>query len=211
MNKQNNDNENELEIILASYSRARRDLLKKIGFKFKAVSTNVREKIFKDPIRSVLENSKLKALKACEMGYRGIIIGVDTVVYIDDIILGKPRDIDEAFKYLKMLSGREHKVYSGITIYNTHSGKIVQDYEETIVHFRELSDEEIKWYITTGEPLEKAGGYSIQGYASIFIDYIKGCYYNVVGLPLVKLFKLLSEVGINPYRHIEIQHKTPSI
>lgn len=120
-----------------------------------------------------------------------VVIGVDTIVTLDDKVLGKPKDEADAFKMLKALSGRWHEVYSGITLKESQKGKAVSDYLCTKVKFSDLTDEEIMHYISTGEYSGKAGAYAIQGYAGIFIEEICGCFYNVVGLPLNKLNRML--------------------
>ena len=112
-------------------------------------------------------------------------------------ILGKPKDENEAFDMLKLLSGNTHQVYSGIAIINNKTGNINRDFVCTDVKFDNLSDEQIKKYIENGEYKDKAGAYGIQGYGGIFVEEIHGCYYNVVGLPLNKLSKMLKGMGVN--------------
>ena len=122
-----------------------------------------------------------------------IIISADTIVTLDNMILGKPKDEEDAFKILKSLQGRKHSVYSGIVVINTAKNVIKQESLATEVTFSEISDDEILEYIKTGEPLDKAGAYGIQGIGGIFVKEIKGCYYNVVGLPLNRLKFMLKE------------------
>lgn len=126
-----------------------------------------------------------------------LIIGCDTVVSFNGKILGKPKDDKEAFNMLKMLSGNSHKVYSGIAVVNNSTGDIKKEFVCTKVNFSVLSDEEIEKYIETGEHKDKAGAYGIQGCGGIFVEEIHGCYYNVVGLPLNKLSKMLKGMGVN--------------
>ena len=123
-----------------------------------------------------------------------IIIGADTIVSLDGKILGKPKDKDDAYNMLYSLSGNVHKVYTGIVVINTETQSILKDFVETKVFFSKLTDEEINAYIDTGDPFDKAGAYGIQGKAGIFIEKIEGCYYNVVGLPLNKLNKMIKKV-----------------
>lgn len=126
-----------------------------------------------------------------------LIIACDTVVSFDGKILGKPKDDKEAFHMLKMLSGNTHNVHSGIALLNTITGDLKKEFVSTEVKFSVLSDEKIAKYIETGEHRDKAGAYGIQGYGGIFVEEIHGCYYNVVGLPLNKLSKMLKEMGVN--------------
>ena len=111
--------------------------------------------------------------------------------------MGKPRDVSVARDYLRRLSGRVHRVITGLAIIDAGSGKEVYDYEVTEVKFRELSDKEIELYVSSGEPLDKAGAYGIQGFACLFVEWIRGDFYNIVGLPLFKLSLLLREFGVD--------------
>lgn len=128
-----------------------------------------------------------------------IIIAADTIVVLDDIILGKPKDRNDAFQILSLLNGKEHNVITGISIIEANSNKKIVDYELTKVRFRHLSEKQINRYIKTEEPMDKAGAYGIQGCGQILIERIDGCYSNVVGLPLGKLDYLL-----NRFFNIEI-------
>lgn len=123
-----------------------------------------------------------------------IIIAADTIVTIDGKVLGKPNDKKEAFEMLKNLSNRTHFVYTGLVLINKKSNKVLKDSVCTEVKFSKLSDEDINKYIETNEPMDKAGAYGIQGKGGIFVEEIKGCYYNVVGLPLNRLRKMLLEI-----------------
>lgn len=172
-------------IVLASQSPRRRELLKYITEDFKAVSSDVDESLPKgiSPADAVLYLSKIKAEPFRNKG--DIIIGADTVVAIDNEILGKPADTDDAEKMLKHLSGREHSVFTGVTIL---AGDETRSFcVETRVKFFSLSDEDIDRYISTGEPMDKAGAYGIQGYGSLLVERISGDYFNVVGLPVSRL------------------------
>ena len=128
----------------------------------------------------------------------GIVIGADTVVSIDEHILGKPTDEEDAVRMLKLLSGRTHQVYTGVHVIGVSSGKSRErgDVECTDVRFRELTDSMIHRYIATKEPLDKAGAYAIQGRGSVLIAGICGCYFNVVGLPIYKLSLILEDYGL---------------
>lgn len=126
---------------------------------------------------------------------KGVIITADTIVTLDGEILGKPKNPSDAFYMLKKLSGRTHTVYTGFAVCNTENQACVKGYEKTRVTFRELGEAEIKRYIATGSPLDKAGAYGIQDdYGAVFVKKISGCYYNVVGLPLTRIYEALSGV-----------------
>lgn len=190
-----------MKLFLASTSERRKELLERLTDNFYIESSNFDETtvIFRrncaDYVMDLAEG------KACSTGLRleeeGIVIGCDTVVFADNKVLGKPHDKADAFDMLKLLSGRTHQVYSGIALYNTFSKKLVRDYVITDVTFSSLSDETIIKYIDTGEPMDKAGAYGIQGFGGVFVERINGCYYNVVGLPINKLNSMLRDMGVN--------------
>jgi septum formation protein len=122
------------------------------------------------------------------------VIAADTVVVAEGVILGKPQDAEEAVKMLKQLSGKTHKVLTGIAI--AYAGEIFAEVCETKVVFRDLSEDEIKQYVATGEPLDKAGAYGIQGKGAVLVEKIDGCYNNVVGLPLTRMQLILAKLGV---------------
>ena len=185
-----------MKVILASQSPRRRDLLLSIGCHFETFSPNVDESILEGetPEFTAERLSLLKAESASKHFTDALIVAADTLVIIDGNIFGKPGDADEARVMLNMLNGREHKVITGLTI--VYNSKIMTATETTTVFFRNLSEDDIEAYISTGEYLGKAGGYAIQGYASLFIECIVGDYFNVVGLPLQRLSRMLEEIGI---------------
>jgi septum formation protein len=185
-----------MQVILASASPRRRDLLSLIGCKYKIFSPNADETIFEGetPESACGRLSLLKAKSALEHFPEALIIAADTLVIIDSKIFGKPRDADEAKEMLNILNGREHEVITGLTI--IHSGQSITETESTAVHFRKLSSDDIEAYISTNEFQGKAGAYAIQGYGSLFIERIEGDYFNVVGLPLQRLSRMLEKVGI---------------
>lgn len=176
-------------IILASQSPRRRELLKYITEDFKAVSSDVDESLPSgiSPSDAVLYLSKIKAEPF--KNKNDIVIGADTVVALDDKILGKPVDENDAYSMLKMLSGKEHSVFTGVTVF--HGDVQKSFFVETRVKFFDLSDNDIKKYIMTGEPMDKAGAYGIQGYGSLLVEKIDGDYFNVVGLPISMLNKIV--------------------
>jgi len=190
-----------MTIILASTSERRKELLKRIipDFKIKASDFDEDSISFNgDCIKYVESLSLGKAQNvANQTDEAAIIIGCDTIVYHNNKVLGKPGNEEDAFKMLTSLSRDKHMVYSGVSIINTQTNRIVQDYVCTEVYFSKLSKDQINRYIKSGEPMDKAGAYGIQGYGGIFVEKIHGCYYNVVGLPINKLYSLLGDMGVN--------------
>lgn len=186
-----------MPIYLASKSPRRRKLLKQLNLKFKSFSVDIEELLHKNekPSHAVLRLSKEKLEAAKGMKNNGIIITADTIVVLDKKIIGKPVNKKDAFRILKMLSGKTHNVYTGYSVYNQYNNKTISEYEKTEVTFRHLSDEEINDYIKGGSPMDKAGAYGIQDdFGAVFIKKINGCYYNVVGLPLAKLYHALLRI-----------------
>ncbi len=182
--------------VLASKSPRRRELLKKIGVQAELMTANVDESTIKDlpPENTVTELALLKATDVAKY-FRGdtYVIGADTVVCVDGEILGKPKNIEDAKRMLRLLSGRSHEVYTGYCVVHCKSGVAISKYEKTEVFFKELSDREIDAYIKTREPMDKAGAYGIQEKGSLFIEKIDGDYFNVVGLPVCALAKLFHD------------------
>ncbi len=186
-----------IPIFLASKSPRRRKLLKQLNLKFKSFSVDMDEKVHLDetPSNAVIRLSKEKLNLAKAKVKDGIVITADTIVVLDKTILGKPINRKDAFRILKLLSGRTHIVYTGYSIYNSRNDKMISEHEKTEVTFRDLTDEEIDDYISGGSPMDKAGAYGIQDdFGAVFIKKINGCYYNVVGLPLAKFYHALIRV-----------------
>ncbi len=184
------------EIILASGSPRRREIMTELKIPFRVVVSDAEEHIEENcpPYLAVEQLSLLKAADVAKsQSKNALVIGADTVVVLDGEILTKPADAADAERMLRALSGREHSVLTGISVVRCRDGKAVSVCEETKVRFRALSDEEIKLYVATGEPLDKAGAYGIQGFGSLFTEKIDGDYFNVVGLPVCRLAKLLAE------------------
>ncbi len=182
---------NSIPIYLASKSPRRKKLLKQLNLKFKTLNVDVDETIHnnENPVKAVTRLSKEKLNYAKEKIKNGIVITADTIVVLNNKKLGKPVDKKDAFRILKLLSGKTHYVYTGFSIYNSINNKTITDYEKTEVTFRELTDQEINEYISGGSPMDKAGAYGIQDdFGAVFIKKINGCYYNVVGLPLAKFY-----------------------
>lgn len=193
----------EKHIILASQSPRRRDLLQQIGITFSQIDANANEedvtsKLNGHPPSYIAQTlSREKALSAkLTTGDNAIIISADTIVVLDDQVLGKPKNEADAARMLSMLSGRTHHVITGVTLLDTSSGKTLTQSSITEVVFAKLSQREIEDYVKTKEPLDKAGAYGIQGKAAAFIKRINGCYFNVVGLPLSLLKEMLAEFGV---------------
>lgn len=194
-----------MKIVLASSSPRRKQLLKQMGLKFDIITSNIEENI---PQGLEIERipEELAYNKAIDVASRvkqpAIIIGADTVV-IKDGILGKPKDKEEARQMLYRLQGQTHRVITGLALVNQQTGEVQKGYEKTLVEMAPLTIREIEYYVKTGEPMDKAGGYGIQGLAGIFISGIQGCYFNVMGLPIHRLWNMLKNFGINVYNDIE--------
>ena len=184
------------QFILASSSPRRAQILtrEKVRFEIKIPDSSEEENTFSDPVTHVLELSRRKAQSVADEVEDGIILGADTIVVLEGEILGKPKNKNGALSILKKLSGRMHQVYTGITLINKSTGKMISDYDVTKVKFNQLDEEEILNYIATGEPMDKAGAYGIQGMGSFLVDHIEGSLDNVIGLPTEKLQEMLSRI-----------------
>jgi len=181
------------ELILASQSPRRRELMRLLGHPFRCVSPHVEEFSVpgETPAEHVVRLSLLKAREAAAREERGTVIGSDTVVVLDGDILEKPESDDDAFAMLSRLQGRTHAVYSGFAIRDAVTGEEYAGYEITEVSMRHMDADLIRKYIATGEPRDKAGAYGIQGYGAALITAVRGCYFNVMGLPLSRLMDAL--------------------
>jgi len=190
------------QLILASQSPRRYELLLAAGFEFSVVSVQISEipnenlnltdqiqQLAQDKARALVESGKLSKSK----GY--LILSADTVVVLDDHILGKPKDLFEAEVFLRQLSGRMHRVITGLCLWDLDSGRVHLAHATANVHFRKLTDGEIKAYAQSGEGLDKAGAYGAQGQARQFIEKIEGDEQTVIGLPIRLLIQLLNENG----------------
>ncbi|ASJ12926.1 Maf-like protein [Thermococcus thioreducens] len=181
-------------LVLASASPRRREILARFIDRFEVIPSRASEECnLEDPTEYALELARRKAWEVYER-VGGTVIGADTVVSIDGRILGKPRSEEEAYEMLKTLSGGVHMVITGYCI--VHEGKEISGAVVTEVKFRELDDELIWAYVRTGEPMDKAGAYGIQGKAGLFVEWIRGDYYNVVGFPLEIVWRL-RELGFD--------------
>lgn len=183
-----------MRLILASSSPRRIELLKKLGLEFEIIPSNVVEpspSLEEDPVTFVKSLSFLKAYNVYQLVKEGIVLGVDTIVEINNLILGKPKDRDEARFMLKLLSGNIHRVITGFTIIDSMRQRSISDIAITAVKFRRLGNEDIENYLDKEEYADKAGAYAIQDFGSTLIEYIKGCYYNVVGFPVERIMGAL--------------------
>lgn len=187
-----------MKYVLASASERRQELLHRIinDFDVKVSHFDEDTVLFNGNIEEYVVNlAKGKALSTKNsLKEDAIIIAGDTVVVLDNKILGKPKNEEDAYRMLKELSGKTHRVYSGIVVINMYNNKTEEAALYTEVKISNLTDSEILNYIKTGEPLDKAGAYGIQGYGGVFVEGINGCYYNVVGLPLNLLNKMINKV-----------------
>ena len=186
-------------IILASGSKARRKLLVQIGLKFRVIESRSREsrELRGNCADLVVRNALRKARDVASRLDTGIVIAADTVVLVGRKIIGKPKNLKDARLTLKLLSKKPQWVYSGIAVIDIDNGRTYTDHEKTKVYMYPLSDAQISNYFRKVSPLDKAGSFDIQGMGGAFIDRIEGCFYNVVGLPLAKLAKILSRTGID--------------
>ena len=188
-----------MDIILASNSPRRRELLGQMGIKgFKVAAPDVDETVEGNlhPAQ-IVEELSLRTAKAAaaKNGGDGLIIAADPVVALEGAVLGKPHSEEDAFSMLSALSGNRHDVYTGVTV--MLGGRVVTEHERTTVTFRDVEPEEILAYIATGEPMDKAGAYGIQGRGALLVSGIQGDYCNVVGLPVYRLGRILAGLGVN--------------
>jgi len=169
----------------------------RLGIPFEAVDPgDIDEATEGRPEDVVRVNSLAKAKGVADRLGEGIVVGADTIVVKDDKILGKPSSPSEAEEMLRSLEGSVHRVLTGLTVMDADSRRVRSEVVETLVWMLPLSEDEIGAYISTGEPMGKAGGYAIQGFGGILVEGIQGCYYNVVGLPISKLSSILRDFGV---------------
>ncbi|MDD3520590.1 MAG: Maf family protein [Actinomycetota bacterium] len=200
---------NKIKIILASKSPRRADILNKLNINFEVITPTLKdEKLFDAPDETVIYNSLDKAKNIAsyvkikksdffgERDFKDIVIaGFDTVVFLDGKFFLKPKDKEEAREFLKIFSGRTHKVYSGISLISISGKSILSDYDVTDVTFNRLSDKDIDDYLNKENVLDKAGAYNLDGYGCILIKKIEGCFYNVAGLPVYKFLAMIKNLG----------------
>ena len=183
-----------LPLILASGSPRRRELLDLMGLTYTVETPDADESFSGRPSETVMEISRRKAAAVAARHSDSIIIAADTLVFADSI-LGKPHMPERAKEMLRSLAGNWHHVYTGITVINTRSGRVLRNVDKTRVHLVPMTEQEIDAYVATGEPLDKAGAYGIQGMGGMFVDRIDGSYSNVVGLPMSMLRTMLAQAS----------------
>jgi septum formation protein len=184
------------KIVLASASPRRAELLRQVGLEFEVMVSEVEETLTPglEPAAQVELFALRKANAVAAALDRGIVIGADTVVVQGGRVLGKPVDAQEAVEMLQLLQGKGHEVYTGVALVDARSSVKLVEHVMTRVFFNAMSEESIRRYVATGEPLDKAGAYAVQGRAALFINRLEGCYYNVVGLPLARLATMLKKL-----------------
>lgn len=183
------------KLVLASGSPRRREILEHLGFEFTVRPVDIDESPLEDesPPDHVLRLARSKAHAAARAGE--LALGADTIVVEAGEQLGKPRDAADAKRMLERLSGKEHHVYTGVALCDPDRALQLAVVESTRVRFAKLSASEIDWYVETGEPLDKAGAYAVQGYGSLFVEAVHGSYSSVVGLPIATTYRLLRQAG----------------
>jgi len=189
--------EGSIPFVLASASPRRKMLLEMIGLRHTVMLPSFEEESVDcdvPPVR-VLKLAREKAHEVKTSVARGVVLGADTLVVHGGRILEKPSSREDAVSMLSLLSNNWHEVYTGLHLIDVDTGRDACGYEVTRVRFRDICDTEIDVYLETGEPMDKAGSYGIQGFGAVFIDRIEGCYFNVVGLPLTRLMMLLHKLG----------------
>ncbi len=180
------------KLILASGSPRRKELLTAVGWEFEAITAGIDESVMpgEDPATYVQRLAKSKAEAVTAKMDHGLVLGADTTVVVNGQILGQPTDDDDAKRMLQLLNDKWHEVLTGVAVLRVGAESRVA-YETTRVRFAEMSDQEIDWYVSTGEPRGKAGAYGIQGAAGLFIKEIQGDYFNIVGLPIRLVYELI--------------------
>lgn len=184
-----------MNIILASASPRRKEILENVNVKFTVVASNIDEVILDNepPKELVMRLAFEKCMDVARKNEDALVIGADTIVVMDDQILGKPKNEEDACNMIELLSNKKHQVITGISLINLSLDKKVIDYVVSEVTFKDLSKETIRDYINTKESLDKAGAYGIQGYGSLLVESISGDYFNIVGLPISRISDLLKE------------------
>ena len=182
-------------LILASGSPRRAEILNAVGWQFEAITAGIDEtrRPHEQPVDYVQRLAREKADAVGAKLERGLVLGADTTVVVDEHLLGQPTDDDDARRMLRLLSGKWHDVLTGVALVRI-GGDTKVDYERTRVRFAEMSEAEIDWYVASGEPKGKAGAYGIQGKAALFIEQIEGDYLNIVGLPIRLVYEMRSQI-----------------
>ncbi|PIM74732.1 nucleoside triphosphate pyrophosphatase [Fusobacterium polymorphum] len=183
-------------MILASNSQRRQEILKDAGFNFRVITSNIEEISDKENvIERILDIAEKKLEQIAKNNVNEFILAADTVVELNKNIFGKPKDRKEAFKFLKTLSGKIHKVITAYVFKNISKNILIREVVISEVKFFDLDDETINWYLDTGEPFDKAGAYGIQGYGRVLVEKIDGDYYSIMGFPISNFLKNLRKIG----------------
>ena len=183
-------------MILASNSERRQEILKDAGFNFKVITSNIKEISDKKIItEKVLDIAEKKLEQIAKDNKNEFILAADTVVELNGKIFGKPKDMEEAFSFLKTLSGNTHKVITAYVFKNISKNILIKEVVISEVKFLELDNEIINWYLGTAEPFDKAGAYGIQGYGRILVEKINGDYYSIMGFPISNFLENLRKIG----------------
>lgn len=183
-------------MILASNSQRRQEILKDAGFNFRVITSNIEEISDKENvIERILDIAEKKLEQIAKNNVNEFILAADTVVELDKNIFGKPKDREEAFKFLKLLSSKIHRVITAYVFKNISKNILIREVVISEVKFFDLDDETINWYLDTGEPFDKAGAYGIQGYGRVLVEKIDGDYYSIMGFPISNFLKNLRKIG----------------
>jgi septum formation protein len=190
-------------LVLASASPRRRELLALLGVPFLVIPADIDETPpdGHSPEQVTVALAREKAMAVAARLREGIILGADTIVVYEQSVLGKPADTGEALNMLRRLNGREHQVYTGISLIDVRGGAVVREHSEAVctrVWFRQVSEAHLMRYVNTGEPMDKAGAYGAQGYGATLIERLEGCFFNVVGLPVSRVCAVLEAWGVAP-------------
>ena len=193
-----------MNIILASNSKRRHEILVSCGIRHKIVPSNAVEymTVSRLPEQVAMINARIKAETVVKKIKSGYVIGADTIVLLDSKIIGKPRNASHAKKMLKEMSGKTIGVYTGLCVIDVKEGNLISDYEKSLVTVKKLEDKEIPGYFKLLGPYDKAGGFSIEGPGSFIFDDIKGSYFNVLGLPTAKLKEMFEKLGVDILKEI---------
>jgi len=186
-------------LILASESPRREKILKRLNMQFTVVPSKIDESVYEhlNPEKMVQELSSLKAKEVSKLVEDTLIIAADTIIVNDEKILGKPKSEEDAIKMLKELRGDNHTVVTGLAVFSTLDSKEITDIDRTEVYLADMTDNEVEKYVSTGEPMGKAGSYAIQGLGSVFVEKIEGSYFTVMGLPVHKLARILNQFSVD--------------
>jgi septum formation protein len=183
-------------LILASKSPRRAEILRTVGWEFEVMAANIDETVRanESAVDYVQRLAQEKAEAVAQRLDSGVVLGADTIVKVDATVFGQPQDEQDARRMLRLLSGKWHEVFTGVAVVSVADDHKMVAHQVTRVRFAEMSAAEIEWYLSTGETSDKAGAYAIQGYGAVFIEEVQGDYFNIVGLPIRLVYKLLSEV-----------------